>query len=135
MARTAVPSERFLRFVKGRQRLLLSIAAGAIAFMALPAEMRLNTQLLISWDVLAILYVGTTFRMIWVSNVDICRRHAKFNDEGGGIILMIVVISASASFAAGHLEEWACQRPAVHGTGRFVGSAWLGERHQRLFAS
>ncbi|NQW53753.1 MAG: hypothetical protein HQ465_21205 [Rhodospirillales bacterium] len=35
----------------------------------------------------------------------------------------------------GHLEEWACHRPAVHGTGRFVGSAWLGERHQRLFAS
>lgn len=35
----------------------------------------------------------------------------------------------------GHLEEWACHRPAVHGTGRFVGSARLGQRHQRLFAS
>jgi len=104
MARTAVPSERFLRFVKGRQRLLLSIAAGAMAFIALPAEMRLNTQLLISWDVVAILYVGTTFRMIWVSNVDTCRHHAKFNDEGGGIILLIVVTSASASFAAIFLE-------------------------------
>jgi superfamily II DNA or RNA helicase len=37
--------------------------------------------------------------------------------------------------AKGHLEEWACHRPAVHGTGRFVGSARLGQRHQRLFAS
>ena len=34
----------------------------------------------------------------------------------------------------GHLEEWACQRPAVHGTRRFVVSARLVRRHQRLFS-
>jgi predicted DCC family thiol-disulfide oxidoreductase YuxK len=45
------------------------------------------------------------------------------------------LVSGGRAFTLGHLEEWACQRPAVHGTGRFVGSARLGQRHQRLFAS
>lgn len=104
MAKDAVPSKRFLRFVQGRQRLLLSLAAGGILLAILPATMRLNTRLLIAWDVVALLYVATTLRMIWSSNVDTCRRHAKYYDEGGSVILLIVVISASASFAAIFLE-------------------------------
>lgn len=46
-----------------------------------------------------------------------------------------IIVNFKLPKTEGHLEEWAFQRPAVHGTGRFVGSAWLVWRHQCFFAS
>lgn len=69
-------------------------------FAVIPETMRLNTRILIAWDVIASLYIAATIKMIWSSNVDTCRYHAKYYDEGAGIILLIAVFSASSSFAA-----------------------------------
>lgn len=70
MTRSAVPLGRLHRFIQGRQRLLLSIVAGIVVFAVIPETMRLNTRILIAWDVIASLYIAATIKMIWSSNVD-----------------------------------------------------------------
>lgn len=91
---------RLYRFVLGRRRLLSSIAAGLVLLAILPASMRDATRFLIAWDLTTLMYVVLTFRMIWRSDVETCRRLAALYDEGEQFILLIVIFSAAASFFA-----------------------------------
>jgi uncharacterized membrane protein len=91
---------RFYRFVLGRRRLLSAAAAGLFLFFVLPGFMREPTRLLVAWDFATFLYVGMTFRMISRSTVETCRELAALYDEGERFILLVVIVSASASFVA-----------------------------------
>ena len=91
---------RLYRFVIGRRRLLSSIAVGLVLLTLLPGWMREATRLLVAWDVATLLYVGLTFWMIVRSTVETCRARAAQYDEGEQLILLIVVVSAAASFGA-----------------------------------
>lgn len=91
---------RLFRFVLGRRRLLSSVAAGLVLLALLPAWMREATRLLVAWDLATLLYVCMTFRMISQSTVETCRERAALYDEGEQFILLIVVVSAAASFVA-----------------------------------
>ena len=62
--------------------------------------MRLPTRLILAWDLTALLYIAATLWMFVHSTVDTCRSHAALYDEGDWIILLLVIASAGASFAA-----------------------------------
>ncbi len=90
----------FVRFVVGRRRLMSSMACGLVLLAFLPGSMREVTRLLVAWDFATLLYLASTFWMFSRSTVDTCRERASLYDEGEQFILLIVVVSVAASFAA-----------------------------------
>jgi len=89
-----------VRFVRIHTRLVLSFVAGLVLLPLLPAGFRLETRILLAWDLVAALYVGSTFWMISKSTIETCRHRAALYDEGDWGILLVVIVSASASFGA-----------------------------------
>lgn len=99
MTETTAPPRSFRRFVRARARLLIALAAGLTLFLALPQDMRIETRGLLAWDLMALVYVASTLHMIMKSTVDTCYARAAAYDEGDWIILLVVIVSAGASFA------------------------------------
>jgi uncharacterized membrane protein len=93
-------SQRIIRFVVGRRRLLLSITAGVIFLLLMPDRIRTPTRLIFGWDLATLLYIGATLLMIARSTVETCHSRAALYDEGDWIILLLVIGSAAASFVA-----------------------------------
>jgi len=60
--------------------------------------MRIETRGLLGWDLAAFVYIVTMLRMIAKSTVDTCYARAAYYDEGDWIILIVVIVSAGASF-------------------------------------
>jgi uncharacterized membrane protein len=100
MAKRSFRHGRTVRFVVGRRRLLLSLAAGLLFFAVLPDRLYLATRFIFAWDVMTALYVSFTLTMMVQSTVETCHDRAALYDEGDWIILVLVVASASASFVA-----------------------------------
>lgn len=99
MTESTVPSSAFRRFVHARTRLLIALAAGLVLFLVLPQDMRFATKTLLAWDLTALAYIVMTLIMIARSTVDTCYARAAYYDEGDWVILLVIVVSASASFA------------------------------------
>jgi len=95
-----LPRSRLGRVFIARRRLLASVIAGVLLFALLPDSLRVVTRLLMAWDLTAALYLTFGFVMIARSTVDTCHRRAALYDESDWVIVMIVVGSAAASFAA-----------------------------------
>lgn len=95
-----LPRSRFGRMVIARLRLLASVGAGGLLFALLPETVRSVTRLLIAWDLTAVVYLSVAFSTIARSNVETCRRRAALYDESDWMIVVIIVGSAAASFAA-----------------------------------
>jgi uncharacterized membrane protein len=88
------------RVLFARRRLLASIVAGVLLFAVLPDHLRLVTRILMGWDLTALIYVVFAFVMIARSTVETCHSRAALYDESDWVIVMLVVLSAAASFAA-----------------------------------
>jgi uncharacterized membrane protein len=88
------------RVLFARRRLLASIVAGVLLFAVLPDHLRLVTRILMAWDLTALIYVVFAFVMIARSTVETCHNRAALYDESDWVIVMLVVLSAAASFAA-----------------------------------
>ena len=88
------------RFLVARRRLLASIGAGLVLLIVLPGSFRPATRFLMAWDLTSAIYVGFAFLMIARSTVETCRRRAELYDQADWVILLLVVGSAAASFAA-----------------------------------
>ncbi len=99
MPESTVPSSAFRRFVHARTRLLIALAAGLLLFLVLPQDIRFATRALLGWDLTALAYIGMTLFMIARSTVETCYARAAYYDEGDWVILLVIVVSASASFA------------------------------------
>ena len=89
---------RITRFVVGRRRLLMSVAAGLIFLALQPEHFRTTTRFILAWDLTAILYIAATLWMIAHSTVADCHDRAALYDEGDWLILVLVIASAAASF-------------------------------------
>jgi uncharacterized membrane protein len=100
MSKRPSSRSRLVRILAARRRLMASVAAGLVLFVALPESERLVTRLLMGWDLTAAIYLAFTFTMIASSNVEACRRRAAQYDESDWVIIMIVVGSAAASLGA-----------------------------------
>src|SRR5258708_6692441 len=70
-------ADRVARFVVGRRRLLLSVAAGLVLFALLPNHMRLPTRFILAWDLTALLYVTAPLGMIYYPTVETCHDRAS----------------------------------------------------------
>lgn len=83
-----------------RPRLLVALAAVIALALLLPGEWRWTTRLLLAWDVGTVLYLGLLAAMMLGESVDQIRKRAERQDEGGGAILLVACLAASASLAA-----------------------------------
>ena len=130
MTESTVPPPGFRRFVRARTRLLIALAAGLALFLLLPQDMRIETRGLLGWDLAALAYIVMTLRMIARSTVETCYARAAYYDEGDWVILLVVIVSASASFATIFSELAVLKSP--HGalwhalvlTGATVARSW-----------
>jgi uncharacterized membrane protein len=91
---------RLLDFVRRRARLVASVAAGLLLFLLLPAEARATSRALVAWDTTVLLYSGLTLAMMARSDLGTLRDRARAEDEGGVVILVLMLGAALASFAA-----------------------------------
>src|SRR4029077_4126800 len=94
------PESRILRILVARRRLLMSVAAGLILLLVLPASFRTATRYLLAWDLTSAIYVGAAFWMIARSTVETCHARAALYDESDWAIMTLVVVSSAASFVA-----------------------------------
>ncbi len=101
MSRKSPPEARVVRLLIARRRLMVSVAAGLIAFFVLPGSMRLATRVLLAWDLTTAIYVIAAMVMFAHSTHDTCHARAALYDEGADwIIVALVVACAAASFVA-----------------------------------
>jgi uncharacterized membrane protein len=100
MARLTHPFLKPLRIVRSHPRLVIATALGIAVALALPHDLRLSTRLLAGWDVGAIFYLATAFRLAQDFDLKHTRRRAEQSDEGALLILVLTVAAAVASLAA-----------------------------------
>jgi len=94
----------FKTYFRARLRLLIAIVAGIICFFALPPALGYLQRLLISWNVLAWLYLFFMwFRMLRTEVKDI-PHIARIQDESAGLVLGMVIIGCLVSILAILLE-------------------------------
>jgi uncharacterized membrane protein len=101
-----------------RLRLLTSIIAGVMCYYALPAQFGLLQRILISWNVLAWLYLCLIwFRMLRTEVKDI-QRIAKKQDQSAALVLGLVIFACMISIVAILSELSSLQ--ALTGTARVL---------------
>ena len=93
---------RFLRVIRARPRLAISICAACLAAYFLPTGIAHHavTRSLIAWNVGTSLYLVLAGVMMARSTHDRMRLRAQLQDEGRLTVLTLVVIAAVASLAA-----------------------------------
>lgn len=102
LTRSLRPSllRRLRVFFLARRRMMFAFLCGVASFYLMPDTWRQATRLLVAWDLAALIYIGLVVHLTYGSTVDLCRKRAAMNDEGDGIILIVTVFGAVASFAA-----------------------------------
>jgi uncharacterized membrane protein len=111
MSDNTVQYRGLVRFVRARTRLLFSFAAGVVLLLLLPGSMRLEARFLLGWDLMALLYIVSTLYMISKSTLETCYQRAALYDEGDWVILVVVIVSASASFGTIFAELAVLKQP------------------------
>ena len=89
------PESRIVRILIARRRLMVSIAAGLILLLVLPASYRTATRCLLAWDLTAAIYVGAVLWMISRSTIETCHARAALYDESDWVIMTLVVASSA----------------------------------------
>lgn len=92
-----------LRILFARPRLFVSILVGVSVVALLPMysdEFRGVTRILVGWDIGVALYLSLAFWMITSSDVARIHRQSLAQDEGSFAILVLTVVSATASVGA-----------------------------------
>ena len=103
---------RAVRVVYARPRTFISIAIAIVAFLLLPASLRLVTRLLVGWDIFATFYLVLAYIMMFRCGLAHIRRNAVLQDDGRFLILLVTALGAFASIAAIVFELGASHRSA-----------------------
>lgn len=83
-----------------RLRLLISVAAGIVCYLLLPAQLGEMQRLLIGWNVLAWLYLWFLwFRMLRTDSGEI-KRIARMQDQSAALVLGMVILACMVSIVA-----------------------------------
>jgi uncharacterized membrane protein len=98
-----------VRVVYARPRTFISILIGIIAFLLLPASLRLVTRALLGWDICIAAYLLLVYTMVVRSGIAHIKRNAIRQDDGRFAILMVTALGAFASIAAIVFELGAAQ--------------------------
>ena len=93
---------KFMRIIKARPRLFISVALGSMIALALATltSWRVASSLLVGWDVCVGLYLVLTFQVMSRADVAHVRRRARLQDEGRFGILILTAVAALASLIA-----------------------------------
>ena len=86
--------------LRRRVRLIAGLAAMAVAFAAIPGEMRTPTRALIAWNVGAWLFLGLIAMMAARGSSESVRANAAEEDENQWALLAIAIVVATAALAA-----------------------------------
>jgi uncharacterized membrane protein len=86
--------------LRRRVRLIAGLAAMAVAFVAIPGEMRTPTRALVAWNVGAWLFLGLIALMVARGSSESVRAHAAEEDENQWALLAIAIVVATAALAA-----------------------------------
>ena len=89
-----------VRIIYARPRLFISLAVGLLSLLAMPADWRLTSRLLIAWDICLILYLCLAYMTVISCGQDYIRRQAALQDDGRFLILVMTLVAAFASIAA-----------------------------------
>lgn len=122
MSNAAEPTPRgpggAFRVLRRRARLIAGAAAMAVAYFAIPGELRTPTRALIAWNVGAWLFLALIALMTRGPSGGV-RAHAAEEDENQGALLLIAVVGAAAALAAivwelGPVKDMTGLRKAEH---------------------
>jgi uncharacterized membrane protein len=91
---------KIVRIVRARPRLFLAALLGAAVAVALPADWRVATRVLVGWDAGVAGFLLAAFALMLRADVRRIRRRAALQDEGRIVILVLVVAAALASLAS-----------------------------------
>ncbi|ATF92567.1 DUF1345 domain-containing protein [Cedecea neteri] len=83
-----------------RLRLLISVAAGIVCYYVLPAQFGTLQRLLISWNVLAWLYLTFIWFRMLRTDVNEIQRIARIQDQSAALVLSMVIFACMASIVA-----------------------------------
>lgn len=105
------PPPALLRRIFGRfasrPRLLASAAAGLAAFVLLSifgASLQASLRAVIAWDLACMVFIALVLTMMKHDEAEDIRRVVAQQDEGQGLIVLMVLVAAGASLAAVGLE-------------------------------
>ena len=87
-------------YFRARLRLLMAILAGLICFFTLPPALGYLQRLLISWNVLAWLYLFFMWFLMLRTDVRDIPRIARMQDESAGLVLGMVIVGCLVSILA-----------------------------------
>ncbi len=88
---------RFKHHVRARPRLITATITGLICFILLPAKFSLLTRGIISWNLLAWVYLIFLWVLMLQANPKHIRRIACIQDESASLVLMMVCIGSVVS--------------------------------------
>ncbi len=114
-----------VRLVRDHARLFASIAVGIVLWLLLPAQGRSTTRLLVSWDVGVAVYLVSAVVVFARFDLQLVRRRAAAQDEGGPWLLMLTVAAAVASLIAIVAEVGSVRGTNDPHVGRYFGLAVL----------
>lgn len=97
---TSIPAPKFLRSLKARPRLMVSIVVAGLMYILLPHWIRLPARILITWNSGAICFLALALSMITRATPQQMHRRAQREDEGRLTILTIIVAGACTSLLA-----------------------------------
>jgi uncharacterized membrane protein len=92
------------RVILARPRLLVCALLGVAVGLVLPEHMRAATRALIAWNFAVLSYLVAAAHLVAQSDHESVRRHARFQDEGRLVILLLAIGTACASMGAIVLE-------------------------------
>jgi uncharacterized membrane protein len=96
----AIQRWRLVRLVQGRPRLFISLLFGFAAAFLTPPSWRGITRCLVGWNAGTLLYFILTGWLIATATQASIRHHAKLQDEGRFVILILTSIAALSSIGA-----------------------------------
>ena len=96
--------KRALSHLRAHPHLLLSLLAGAVVALLLPAGPVLRTRLLLGWNVAVWLYLALAAWAMLRADHHRVRRVAEAQAEGAGTVLVMVIVAALVSLAGTVLE-------------------------------
>lgn len=83
-----------------RPRVFFGAVAGAAALVLLPMSLKPAVRSALAWDIGGLVYLAFALQLMLRFNADQMKARAMRADEGGGVILVLILIAILASFAA-----------------------------------
>lgn len=99
-SRTPRQWPRFIRIIRARPRLFLSVCLGAAVVLFAPGDGRIASRMIVGWDIGVALYLALALSAFAKADPATIRRYAARQDEGGVAILILTATAALASLGA-----------------------------------